>query len=132
MSCIHIFFYECCFYFHFHFRLLFSIFLHNFLFNLSRSPSLTLLLFLSYLYIFNYFFFFLGNSPLRVGTQEFLDTCKNILGFESVFKKVIGSTVVGYRHSLIGSSSSSESSSSGGSSSSPLPIDTSILELQLL
>ena len=62
-----------------------------------------------------------GNSPGRCGTPDMLRTCREILGFECVFLKMPGQTVVGHRHDLIGSVSSEI----------PQPIETTLLELQL-
>lgn len=63
-----------------------------------------------------------GNSPSRPGTPDMLRTCSEILGFSVEFKKSVhGQTVTGYRHELIGNTSTSV----------PLPLDTTILELQL-
>ena len=62
-----------------------------------------------------------GNSPGRCGTADMLRTCREILGFECVFQKMPGQTVVGHRHDLIGSVSSEI----------PQPIETTLLELQL-
>ena len=62
-----------------------------------------------------------GNSPGRCGTDDMLHTCKEILGFEVFFRKMIGQTVIGYRHDLIGSTATLT----------PQAIDTTLLEIQL-
>ena len=62
-----------------------------------------------------------GNSPGRCGTDDMLHTCKEILGFEVFFRKMIGQTVIGHRHDLIGSTATLT----------PQAIDTTLLEIQL-
>ena len=62
-----------------------------------------------------------GNSPGRCGTPDMLRTCREILGFDCIFQKMPGQTVVGHRHDLIGSTPSEK----------PQPIETTLLELQL-
>jgi hypothetical protein len=63
-----------------------------------------------------------GNSPGRCGTIDFLAACKENLGFECVFQNIIGQTCTGHRNDLIGSITTNVSR----------PVDTSLLELQLI
>lgn len=61
-----------------------------------------------------------GNSPGRCGTDDMLRTCREELGFEVFFRKMVGQTVIGHRHELIGSTATVT----------PQPLETTLLELQ--